>query len=71
MRRAVAAKRGFQRCLAGMEERAFREFGRDCLEQTRVRRKLGTPFFVDKLPNNYKHEGLIQLLPKPEFVCRG
>jgi tetratricopeptide (TPR) repeat protein len=39
-----------------------RSLGRQYLEQTRIQRKSGAPFFIDKMPNNFAHVGLIRLL---------
>jgi tetratricopeptide (TPR) repeat protein len=36
--------------------------GAEYLERTRVQRKLGRPFFIDKMPNNFAHAGLIHLI---------
>jgi tetratricopeptide (TPR) repeat protein len=36
--------------------------GRQFLDRTRIQRKSGAPFFIDKMPNNFAHIGLIQLL---------
>ncbi len=45
------------------------ELGRSYLEQTKVNRKLGTPFFIDKMPNNFAHIGLIHLiLPNARII---
>ena len=39
------------------------------LESTRVHRQLGRPFFVDKMPNNFRHIGLIHLiLPNARII---
>jgi len=39
------------------------------IEQARKHRKLGRPFFVDKMPNNFSHVGLIQLaLPNARII---
>ncbi len=47
----------------------FRELGEEYLERTRIHRKLGRPFFIDKLPNNFLHTGLIHLiLPNAKIV---
>lgn len=55
--------------LAAMQEHAFRELGQAYLEQTRVQRKLGAPFFIDKMPNNFAHVGLIHLiLPNARII---
>ena len=39
----------------------FKALGEIFLARTRVHRKLGRPFFVDKMPNNFQHLGLIAL----------
>ena len=39
------------------------------LQSTRVQRKLGRPFFIDKMPNNFAHVGLIHLmLPNARII---
>ncbi len=40
----------------------IRTLGERFLAETRVYRRLGRPFFVDKMPNNFWHIGLIQLI---------
>ncbi len=43
--------------------------GRSYLETTRVHRKLDRPFFLDKMPNNFLHVGLIHsILPNAKIV---
>lgn len=43
--------------------------GAEYLERTRIQRKTGRPFFVDKLPNNWLHVGFIRLiLPNAKIV---
>jgi len=43
--------------------------GRLFLERTRVQRKAGKPFFIDKMPNNWAHLGLIaSILPNAKIV---
>ncbi len=43
--------------------------GERYLETTRVQRKLGRPLFIDKMPNNQAHVGLIHLiLPNAKIV---
>jgi hypothetical protein len=39
-----------------------RTLGQQYLERTRIHRKTFSPFFIDKMPNNFVHVGLIQLL---------
>jgi tetratricopeptide (TPR) repeat protein len=47
----------------------IRRLGELYIERTRIQRRLGRPFFIDKLPNNFLHAGLIRLiLPKAKIV---
>ena len=47
----------------------FRELGEEYLERTRIHRKLGRPFFIDKMPNNFLHAGFIHLiLPNAKII---
>jgi hypothetical protein len=49
------------------EERAG--LGEAFIERTRIHRKLGRPFFIDKMPQNFWHIGLIQLvLPNARII---
>ncbi len=44
-------------------------FGEDYIRDTRVYRKQGTPFFIDKMPNNFRHIGLISMiLPNAKII---
>jgi tetratricopeptide (TPR) repeat protein len=46
-----------------------RALGERYLEQTRIHRKTDAPFFIDKMPNNFMHIGLIQLiLPNAKII---
>ncbi|MBC7522331.1 MAG: sulfotransferase [Sandarakinorhabdus sp.] len=36
--------------------------GEEYLERTRIHRKTGKPMFIDKMPNNWQHVGLIRLI---------
>jgi hypothetical protein len=45
------------------------KLGEEYLERTRVQRRLGRPFFTDKMPNNFAHIGLIHLiLPRAKII---
>ena len=45
------------------------ELGEQYLERTRVHRKTDRPFFIDKMPNNFLHIGMIQLvLPNAKII---
>jgi len=39
----------------------FQEFGEAYIRDTRIHRQ-GAPFFIDKMPNNFRHLGLIKLM---------
>ena len=60
---------GYLAALAKLGADELRQLGQAYLEQTSVNRKLGTPFFVDKMPNNFAHIGLIHLiLPNARII---
>jgi len=47
----------------------LRALGEEYLAATRIQRKSGRPFFIDKLPNNFLHVGLIHLmLPNARII---
>jgi hypothetical protein len=57
--------------LSGMPGRSGRRearaLGEEYLERTRIQRKTDRPYFIDKMPNNWAHVGLIRLiLPERE-----
>jgi tetratricopeptide (TPR) repeat protein len=55
--------------LATLPAARFRELGEQYLARTRIRRKTGRPRFIDKMPNNFLHAGLIHLmLPNARIV---
>ena len=59
----------YTEALRELEPAALRELGQRYLERTRVHRKQGAPFFIDKMPNNFAHAGLIHLiLPNARIV---
>ena len=42
---------------------------RDVPGPTKIQRKLGKPYFIDKMPNNFEHIGLIHLiLPNAKII---
>jgi len=54
--------------LAELNPEQLEKFGRDFIENTRIRRP-GAPFFIDKMPNNFRHIGLIHLiLPNAKII---
>lgn len=55
--------------LASLEHPRFRELGEQFMAETRTYRTLGRPFFIDKMPNNFRHVGLIHLiLPNAKII---
>ena len=55
--------------LAGLDRDELRVLGEQYLAQTRIHRKSNAPFFIDKMPNNFQHIGLIHLmLPNAKIV---
>jgi hypothetical protein len=58
----------YPRILADMSTEEFRPLGEQYLATTRVYRT-GKPFFIDKMPNNFRHLGLIHLmLPNARII---
>jgi len=59
----------YPQSLAGLDAAALRALGERYLAQTRIYRKGSAPFFIDKLPNNFAHVGLIHLiLPRARII---
>ena len=55
--------------LAGLSAAACRDLGEQFIETTRIQRKTGKPLFIDKMPNNFLHIGLIRLaLPNARII---
>ncbi|MBI5941576.1 MAG: sulfotransferase [Caulobacterales bacterium] len=55
--------------LTELDADACRALGEEYLERTRIQRKLGRPYFIDKMPNNFAHVGLIHLiLPRAKII---
>jgi len=67
-RETGATEQAYPRMLADMPPEKFAEIGERYLDETRVYRS-GKPFFIDKMPNNFRHVGLIQLiLPNARII---
>jgi hypothetical protein len=59
----------YHEALAALDAPAVRALGEAYLERTRIHRKTGAPFFIDKMPNNFAHAGLIRVaLPNARIV---
>lgn len=55
--------------LATLDADAVRELGEQYIERTRIQRKTPAPYFIDKMPNNFVHVGLIHLaLPNARII---
>lgn len=55
--------------LADLPPERLRALGEEFLDATRVHRKTDRPFFIDKMPNNWAHIGLIHLiLPNARII---
>ncbi|MFW6092857.1 MAG: tetratricopeptide repeat-containing sulfotransferase family protein [Pseudomonadota bacterium] len=66
--RTAAKSSRYPRILHELDTDYFRRFGEKYLEDTRVYRA-GAPLFVDKMPNNFLHVGLIRLmLPNAKVI---
>jgi len=55
--------------LAALDHAELRALGERYLDRTRVQRHTDAPFFIDKMPNNFAHVGLIHLmLPNARII---
>lgn len=55
--------------LAALDADALRALGERYLAHTRIQRKTSAPLFIDKMPNNFMHVGLIHLmLPNAKII---
>jgi Flp pilus assembly protein TadD len=55
--------------LAALEMKDFHALGEQYLARTRIHRKTGAALFIDKMPNNFAHIGLIHLaLPNAKII---
>ena len=71
LRRSAADARpgAYHEALVRMNAAELRALGEQYLQRTRIHRKLGRPFFIDKMPNNFAHIGLIHLaLPNAKII---
>jgi hypothetical protein len=48
--------------LSTLSAEELRILGEQYLQRTRIQRKTDAPFFIDKMPNNWLHAGLIHLI---------
>jgi hypothetical protein len=60
---------GYFDVLAAMGAEEVRGLGEQYIERTRIQRKTAAPYFIDKMPNNFMHLGLIHLaLPNARII---
>ncbi len=59
---------GYPEILRELTDEELESFGRQFIDDTRIHRA-GAPFFIDKMPNNFRHIGLIHLiLPNAKII---
>jgi len=67
-RRPGDRRPGYPEILRELDPEEFAAFGEAFIEDTRIHRQ-GAPLFIDKMPNNFRHIGLIQLmLPNAKII---
>ena len=65
----AAGARHYHDVVPSLDRDELRAIGEDYLDRTRVHRKAGAPLFIDKMPNNFQHVGLIHLaLPNAKII---
>ena len=68
LRGRKAGQSRYPEVLADLSPDQLAKFGEGFIENTRVHRQ-GAPFFIDKMPNNFRHIGLIHLiLPNAKII---
>ena len=61
-------KRPYPESLADLDAGELKKFGEQFIEDTLIHRQ-GAPLFIDKMPNNFRHIGLIKLiLPNARII---
>jgi tetratricopeptide (TPR) repeat protein len=67
--RELAVSTPYPQCLADLSPDALAGLGQRYLERSRSYRRTDRPFFIDKMPNNWLHAGLIHLiLPNAKII---
>jgi len=68
-RPGTTARPGYPDVLARLDATELRTLGEEYLRRTRLHRRSGRPRFIDKMPNNWMHVGLIHLmLPNARII---
>lgn len=75
MARTIAGKQrrgdasGYPSAIAKMSAEQIEELGESYISSTAIQRVTDAPFFIDKMPNNFSHIGLIHLiLPNAKII---
>jgi predicted Zn-dependent protease len=69
VRAAGSVAPGYPDVLAALDPAELHDLGHQYLAQTQVQRKTPAPCFIDKMPNNFAHVGLIHLvLPRAKII---
>jgi tetratricopeptide (TPR) repeat protein len=59
----------YPEALADLDAQQLRALGEEYLDRARIHRKTDRPYFIDKMPNNWAHVGLIHLiLPNAKII---
>ncbi len=67
-RRRAGGESDYPKILQTLTAEKFAEMGKAYIEDTRIHRA-GAPYFIDKMPNNFRHIGLIHLiLPNAKII---
>ena len=68
LRGRKASQSLYPQVLHDLTREQLEKFGEDFIENTRIHRQ-GAPLFIDKMPNNFRHIGLIHLiLPEAKII---
>ena len=68
-RRRIDEEARYPANLGELSAEELTAFGAQYIRDTAIHRKDGTPFFIDKMPNNFRHIGLIHLiLPNAKII---
>jgi tetratricopeptide (TPR) repeat protein len=64
-----ADRKGYPESVTDLRGRDFKAYGRQYIDEAAAYRSTGKPYFTDKMPNNFSHVGLIQLiLPNAKII---
>ncbi len=67
--RGKGLKSAYPAIIADLPAEELARLGAEYLARTRAQRRTGKPYFIDKMPNNFMHAGLIRLiLPNAKII---